>query len=71
MPSQQLLNQAITQALLSQTRIDIYKLPDGIHVTVPHGYTAPSDKMILVGYVNANGNFIDTTDTERGTSTTS
>lgn len=71
MPSTALLRQAATQARLSNTRIDIYRLPDGIHVIVPHGYDVPTDKMIFVGYVGRDGNFIDATDTESSSSTTS
>ncbi len=71
MPTQALINQAITQARLSQTRVDIYRLQDGIHVIVPHGYELPADKMTLVGYVSANGIFTNTTDTESSSSTTS
>lgn len=60
MPSQPLLNQAATAARLSGKRVDIYRLSDGIHVIVPHGYDIPTDKMVFVGYMDANGNFNDT-----------
>lgn len=53
------IDMARIQAKTSGTKVNIYRLESGTYVIAPVGYTIP-DKVILVGYVESNGNFTQT-----------
>lgn len=59
---QAILNQAKTQALLSNSRINIYQLTSGTYVSAPDGYNIP-EGATKIGYVDRNGQYIEHTDT--------